>query len=119
MRFGAAEVARARTLKAVGFPWRPRIGDWYMDHTGYCGVVRSFAEIMRVRGHGHVFLPGWDDCRTWLSCRGWGHPEFVHDGDQDVTLLLTHESGPTMRVTGVSDLDCLYRIILQILLSGR
>ena len=116
MKFGSAEVARAKTLKAVGFPWRPRVGDWFIDHTGYCELVRTYEHAQRLGANGDVFLPSWDDCRHWLGQRGWSHPEVIHEEEYEITLLLTHRSGRTTRATGVSDLDCLYRIILSILL---
>jgi len=117
-RFGAPEVARAKTLKAVGFPWRPQIGDWFVNHVGYCELVKTFEQAQKLGKNGDVFLPNWEDCRGWLAARGWGHPELADDYSGDVRMLLTHSSGKILRVTGASDLDCLYRAILTILLSG-
>jgi hypothetical protein len=124
MKFGAAEVARAKTLRAVGFPWRPRVGDWYVDHRGYCGLVRTheesqtIAHSVAVQDSGHSFLPSWDDCREWLSVRGWGRPEIFDEAKGQIRMLVTHEDGRVMRATGDSDLDCLYRLILLLLLNG-
>lgn len=118
MRFSSEEVSRARTLKAVGFPWRPKIGDWYVDHTGYCDLVRTPEDMSRAVRHGNIFLPSWDDCRSWLLDRGWGHPEVLHEDDTGVTLTLSHSSGPSLRMSGASDLDCLYRAILMVQLRS-
>ena len=119
MEFTAHEVARAKTMKAAGFSWRPRIGDWYVHHNGYCDFVRSFEQVEQIGLNGHVFLPTWSDCRGWLSRRGWGHPEVIDGGEGEVSMLVTHQDGALRRVTGISDLDCMYRIILQILLAQR
>lgn len=103
----------------MGFPWRPKVGDWYVDHLGFCELVRSIDDVERIAEDGAraapaVFIPDWDDCRAWLSERGWGHPEVMVDADSEVTMAITHESGRRLRTTGVSDLDCLYRFILLV-----
>ena len=118
-RFGYQEVARAKTLKAVGFPWRPQVGDWFVNHVGYCELVTSLDQAESLGANGDVFLPSWADCRAWLTSRGWGHPEVTDDTDADITMRVTHRSGRVIRVQGVSDLDCLYRVILTILLRER
>ena len=119
MRFGPHEVARAKTLKAIGFPWRPKLGDWYVSHSGFCEMVRDFAEVGAVGRNGHAFLPVWSDCRDWLQDRGWRHPEVVLDEPGHVMMTLTHDDGRLLRSTGVSDLDCLYRMIMMLLLGSR
>ncbi|HIA03622.1 MAG TPA: hypothetical protein EYN66_17240 [Myxococcales bacterium] len=45
---------------------------------------------------------------------GWGDPEF-RDEDECVGIFVRHRNGDFLRARGVSDLDCLYQIILQIL----
>lgn len=117
MRFGHAEISRARTLKATGLIWRPKLGDWYVDHTGYCHLVRTPEDLQRLGGNGDVYLPDWHACRAWLGERGWSHPEVIHEDDDCVHLVLTHTSGTTLKATGVSDLDSLYRIMLMVQLS--
>ena len=126
MRFRREEVVRAKTLRKVGFPWRPKIGDWYVDPSGHCNLVRTVEEAEKVRPAAdrevppvkapppNVFLPGWDDCRAWLAERGWGHPEVMHEDECEVTMLLSHDDGRSLKVTGASDLDCLYRLILMV-----
>ncbi|MFT5435278.1 MAG: hypothetical protein ACI9OJ_005995 [Myxococcota bacterium] len=118
-RFGAPEVARAKTLKAVGFPWRPQVGDWFINHVGYCELVKTLDQAERLGSNGAVFLPNWEDCRAWLQRSDWGHPELMDESDGEVSMLLTHSSGRLIRVNGASDLDCLYRAILTIVLSAR
>ncbi len=118
MRFGQPEVARAKTLKAIGFPWRPKVGDWFVDHHGFCDLVRTYEQTKTIGTNGHAFLPSWDDCRQWLGTHGWGHPEVISEGRGQVMLLVTHTDGRVQRATGDSDLDCLYRIILQLLLNA-
>ena len=115
MRVGPVEIARARTMRALGFPWRPRIGDWYVQHTGYCELVRSLEQAQQLGRNGDSFLPTWDDCRTWLAERGWGDPE-MQDSQEAIGMWVRHEDGQLLRATGVSDLDCLYQVILTILL---
>ena len=118
MRYGLPEVTRAKTMKAKGFPWRPRVGDWYVSHTGHCELVSSLDQVHRLSGNGSVFLPSWDDCRHWLSLYDWCDPELDDDNGGSVRMHVTHADGRVLRVVGVSDLDCLYRIILSILMRA-
>lgn len=119
MKFGAPEVARAKTMKAAGFQWRPRVGDWYVDHTGYCDLVRTYEQAQSIGRNGHAFLPSWDDCRAWLADRGWGCPEIIQDEPGRVSMMITHEKSEEIkRAVGASDLDCLYSVILMIILAG-
>jgi hypothetical protein len=101
-------------MRAKGFPWRPRVGDWFVNHLGYCEFVASHEHASAIGGNGDAFLPNWNDCRHWLATRGWGDPEF-RDEDGWVGMFITHRSGRLLQARGVSDLDCLYQIILQIL----
>ncbi len=117
MHFGYAEVARARTLKATGLVWHPKVGDWYVDHTGFCDLVRSPDDATRLGRNGDVFLPSWQDGRAWLRARGWSHPEVIHEDDGSVHLVLSHAGGATLKAVGVSELDSLYRIMLMVQLS--
>lgn len=103
-------------MKAVGFPWRPRVGDWFMSHNGFCEIVRTHDQAQRLGENGDIFLPRWEDCRTWLASHGWGHPEVSDEDDGGVRMTLTHESGELVRANGDSDLDCLYQVILRLLL---
>jgi len=119
MRFGLPEVARAKTMKAAGFPWRPRVGDWYVSHTGHCELVQTHDQALRLGGNGSVFLPTWEDCRSWLDRHGWRDPEVDDDDNGTIRLHVTHESGAVKRAVGHSDLDCLYRIILQLLVGKK
>ena len=116
MSFVPAEIARAKTMKALGFPWRPRLGDWFLDHSGYCALIRDHSEVSRYGNNGCVFLPRWDDCRAWLGARGWGQPEVEDEGDGEIWMRVSHADGRILRVCGVSDLDCLYQIILRLLI---
>ncbi len=117
MRFSHAEIARARTLKATGLVWRPKIGDWYVDHTGYCDIVRTVEDVQRLGRNGDVYLPDWQDCREWLFERGWSHPEVIHEDAHGVSLVLTHRTGSSLKASGSSDLDSLYRIMLMVQLA--
>lgn len=120
MRFGLAEVTRAKTLRRVGFPWNPRVGDWYVDQKGYCELVRDYDQAKRLVTNGDTFLPGWPDCRAWLADRHWANPEVIVDEPGAVHLIVTHqETEEVIRVRGNSDLDCLYSVILTIMLRER
>jgi|GEM_PF-5343343 hypothetical protein len=106
-------------MKAAGFPWRPRVGDWYVSYTGHCDLVRTHDQALLLGGNGSVFLPTWEDCRSWLDRHGWRDPEVDDDHDGTIRLHVTHKSGVVKRAVGHSDLDCLYRIILQVLVGKK
>ena len=126
MRVGRHEVAVAKTLRAAGFPWRPRVGDWFIDHTGHCALVQTYEQAQTLGDNGDVFLPSWGDCREWLSVRGFFHPEVKdlpldptdrHPDANSVAMTISHTSGRRLQVEGVSDLDAIYRLVLMVLLA--
>ena len=117
MIVGPAEIARAKTMRALGFPWRPRVGDWYVSHTGYCELVRDYEHAQQLGKNGDAFLPTWADARSWLGNQGWCDPE-LRDVNTGVSLWIRHENGTLLKARGDSDLDCLYQIILKILLGS-
>jgi hypothetical protein len=102
-------------MKAVGFPWRPQVGDWYVSHTGHCEIIQTYEQAKQMGGNGDIFLPTWQDCRQWLLKHGWLHPEVDDDHFGQVRVHVTHESGRIERATGDTELDCLYGIILGLL----
>ncbi len=121
MRFRAPEIARAKTMKAAGFPWRPSVGDWFVSHAGFCDLVRTLEEAERVGKNGHAFLPRFEDCRAWLGARGYTHFEMYEAPAEDdlLRLVATNEAGEVLRAAGTSDLDCMYQAVLRLLVRER
>ena len=126
MKVGRHEVAVAKTLKAAGFPWRPRVGDWFIDHTGHCALVANYEQAQALGENGDVFLPTWCDCREWLATRGFLHPEVTdlpvdptdrHPDMNAVSMKISHANGRQLQVDGVSDLDAIYRLVLMVMLA--
>ena len=111
MFFSREEVKLARSMGSAGLFWRVRIGHWYVTRDGFVGLVKGQGEGEECQKL-HTWLPRWSDSRAWLKEAGYGHPEFLEDEEESVTIALRDSHENELRVSGKSDLACLYQAIL-------
>lgn len=114
MFYSKDEVKLAREMQRAGLFWRVRIGHWYVTRDGFVGLVKGQGEGEECQRL-HTWLPTWMDARAWLKERGYGYPEFLEDGEEVVTIALRHGNEEELRVSGSSDLACLYQAITKVL----
>jgi hypothetical protein len=114
MEYTRAEIAGARRLKALGLPWRPRVGDWYATDAGFVSFVRGEGDASHAAAH-HTWLPDWRDCREWLRDEDITHPEFAIDEQEEVRIEVIGPGGKNFVGLGATDLECLYGIMAQVL----
>ena len=114
MFFSREEVRLARTMQSAGLFWRVRIGHWYVTRDGFVGLVKGQGEGEECQRL-HTWLPTWTDARAWLKERGFAHPEFLEDGEEVVTIARRDGRDEELRVSGSSDLACLYQAIIKVL----
>ena len=114
MFFSREEVRLARTMQSAGLFWRVKIGHWYVTRDGFVGLVKGQGEGEECQKL-HTWLPTWTDARAWLKDRGFAHPEFLEDGEDIVTIALRDGKDEELRVSGSSDLACLYQAIVKVL----
>lgn len=118
MRFTESEIDAAMRLRAAGLAWGPGPGQYVFDING---VVRSgspfqagiflinSANTFEATAGGQdemfenfVWLPTWEDCRTWLRKKGMS----------DKRVLDAWETGTEK---GLTDCEVLYDLMLKIL----
>ena len=116
MLFSKEEIKLARLMQRAGIFWRVRIGHWYVTCDGFVGLVKGQGEGEECQRL-HTWLPTWVDARAWLKERGYGYPEFLEDGEEIITLALRDGQEEELRVSGNSDLECLYQAMIQVLES--
>ena len=119
MRFTGEQVGKAKRLKQLGLPWRPKAGHYVLDVTGFCpqpspfqegvyfilnydffmkkvGGVDRFKEIM-------IWLPTWHDVRQLLR-------QFDVD-DENVLKTLTASHA----IERGEELDALLDLLIDVL----
>lgn len=118
MRFTESEIDTAMRLRAAGLAWGPEPGHYVFDING---IVRAGSPFQAgifllnstntfesmVGGQDEVFenfvwLPTWEDCRTWLTEKGVSH-ERVND------------SWLAGAAKGLTDREALYALMLEVL----
>lgn len=114
MRYSRSEIEGARRIKALGFVWRPRIGDWYVTDDGFVGLVKGEGDALHAAAR-FTFLPDWATCRQWLKEHGFSHPEFARDEPEETRIEVMSDNAEIIVGTGASDLECLYAIMAAVL----
>jgi len=118
VRFTENEIDIAMRLRAAGFTWGPEPGQYVFDINGMvragspfqAGVflINSTNTFEAMAGgqeemyENFVWLPTWEECRSWLRERGMS--------DDDV--MRRWKEG---NAAGVTDREALYQVILEII----
>lgn len=66
-------------LKESGFPWEPKVGDWYyfMGNESPSQIIIPYNNVENVR-HG-TFAPRLDDLLAWIEAQGYGYRQRTTD----------------------------------------
>ena len=118
VRFTESEVDTAMHLRAAGLSWGPAPGHYVFDINGMVRAGSPFQAgiflinstntfVSMVGGEEEFFenfawLPTWEDCRTWLK----------QEQIPDERVGGAWQDG---RSKGLTDRECLYTLILEIL----
>jgi hypothetical protein len=118
VRFTETEIDFAMRLRAAGFTWGPEPGQYVFDINGLVRAGSPFqAGVFLINStntfestaggqeemfENFVWLPTWEECRSWLKERGV----------DDETVMKSWKEGIA---AGVSDRQAMYQLILRVL----
>lgn len=118
MRFTESEINMATRLRSSGLTWGPEPGHYVFDVNGMIRAGSPFqAGIYLIHSantfesmvggqdellENFVWLPTWENCRSWLTERGVG-PDAVY------------KAWKVGSADGMTDRECLYKLILEVL----